>query len=101
MPVKTTQLRKSAAGAAAFLLMLANEKRLLVLCELREAGEMSAGALAEAVELSQSALSQHLAKLRAEGLVESRREAQTIYYRLADDERVRPALRLLERLFCS
>lgn len=66
------------------LRLLANEKRLLMLCHLVAAGEMNVGSLAEAVGLSQSALSQHLAKLREERLVATRRDAQTIYYRLAD-----------------
>lgn len=65
--------------AADFLSALANNKRLLILCKLLN-NEMSVGALARAIELSQSALSQHLAKLRALGLVSTRRDAQTIYY---------------------
>ena len=68
------------AGAAARLLKaLANEHRLMILCVLSE-GELSVGALNERVPLSQSALSQHLAVLREDGLVSTRREAQTIYY---------------------
>ena len=66
--------REAAAGA----------KRLLALCRLAIAGEMSVGDLAEAVGLSQSALSQHLAKLRFDGLVETRREAQVLHYRISD-----------------
>ncbi len=62
---------------------LANERRLAILCELVD-GERSVGDLVAAVGLQQSALSQHLAKLRAAGIVATRREAQTIYYRLAD-----------------
>jgi DNA-binding transcriptional ArsR family regulator len=65
------------------LKLLANEQRLTVLCRL-SAGEMSVTELGEHVDLSQSALSQHLAKLRADGLVATRREAQTIYYRLSN-----------------
>jgi len=95
------QLKRGAAEAAEFLLLLANDKRLLILCELSERGELPVGALAGSVRLSQSALSQHLAKLRADGLVETRREAQTIYYRLAPDTRVRRSLTLLKRLFCQ
>lgn len=72
-----------AGEAAALLKALAHEARLMVLCQLLE-GEHSAGALQEASGLSQSALSQHLARLRDEGLVSTRREAQTIYYSLAD-----------------
>lgn len=65
--------------AAEFLSALANNKRLLILCRLLN-NEMSVGALAKAIDLSQSALSQHLAKLRALDLVSTRRDAQTIYY---------------------
>lgn len=66
-------------SAADFLSALANNKRLLILCKLLH-NEMSVGALAKAIDLSQSALSQHLAKLRALDLVSTRRDAQTIYY---------------------
>ena len=76
-------LEPRAAEAAQLLKLLANEQRLTVLCRL-SAGEMSVSELGEHVDLTQSALSQHLAKMRAEGLVATRREAQTIYYRLAD-----------------
>ena len=77
------KLEPRAAEAARMLKLLANEQRLTVLCRL-SAGEMSVGELGEHVDLTQSALSQHLAKMRAEGLVKTRRDAQTIYYRLAD-----------------
>lgn len=69
--------------AARLLKLLANEQRLTVLCRL-SGSELSVSELGEYVNLSQSALSQHLAKLRADGLVATRRDAQTIYYRLAD-----------------
>lgn len=82
------------------LRLLANEKRLLMLCQLVAAGEMNVGALAEAVGLSQSALSQHLAKLREDRLVATRREAQTIYYRLADPKAAQ-ILTLLRDLYCE
>lgn len=75
---------RSRAGAAAKLLKdLANDRRLLILCELLK-GERSVGELEPRVGLSQSALSQHLAKLRQGKLVRTRRESQTIYYSLAD-----------------
>jgi DNA-binding transcriptional ArsR family regulator len=76
-------LEPRAVEAARLLKLLANEQRLTVLCRL-SGSEMSVGELGEYVNLSQSALSQHLAKLRADGLVATRRDAQTIYYRLAD-----------------
>lgn len=72
---------------------MANEHRLAILCRLAP-GEASVGELTEAVGLSQSALSQHLARLRAEGLVSTRRAAQQIFYSLASE----PAKRLMETL---
>ncbi len=80
-------MARGAGEAARVLRALANENRLMVLCCLVQ-GELSVSRLHERVPLSQSALSQHLALLRKEGLVETRREAQTIHYRVAD-ERVR------------
>jgi DNA-binding transcriptional ArsR family regulator len=77
------QLEAHAADAARLLKLLANDQRLIVLCRLSDK-EMSVSELGRHLSLSQSALSQHLAKLRADGLVETRREGQTIYYRLAD-----------------
>lgn len=65
--------------ASALLKSLANEKRLLIVCLLSQ-GEMNVGDLEKLVGLSQSALSQHLARLRRDGIVDTRREAQTIYY---------------------
>lgn len=95
------RLKANAAEAAEFLQLLGNDKRLLILCELMEAGEMPVNALADAVGLSQSALSQHLAKLRADELVQTRREAQTIYYSVSRDTRVSRTLALLKKLFCE
>ena len=88
-PTAEIEALEARAGAAARLLkMLANEQRLVLLCRLAE-GEASVGELAQHVGLAQSAASQHLAKLRADGLVATRREAQTIYYRLDDDAAAR------------
>ena len=86
-------MRAHAADAARLLRALANEKRLMLLCTLVE-GEKSVGELNSQVDLSQSALSQHLAVLRADGLVATRREAQTIYYSLAAG----PAHRIIDTL---
>lgn len=77
------ELAASAASAARLMKLMASEQRLIILCKLGE-GECSAGLLAEHVGLAQSAASQHLAKLRAEGVVGTRRDGQTIYYRLTD-----------------
>ena len=92
------ELEPRAAEAVALLRLLANEKRLLALCLLVE-GERSVGELAERVGLGQSALSQHLAKLREEGLVATRREAQTVWYRLADP-RAQRVIALLHDIYC-
>ena len=85
---EASELAESAQAAARLLKLLASEQRLLLLCRLIE-GEASVGYLAEHARLAHSATSQHLAKMRAEGLVATRREAQTIYYRLADPAAVR------------
>lgn len=76
-------MQSRVAEAADFLKAIANDCRLMILCELLN-GERSVGELAPVVGLSQSALSQHLAKLRRHGLVETRRQSQTIHYSLAD-----------------
>jgi DNA-binding transcriptional ArsR family regulator len=94
-----TQLERKAAEAVALLKLLANENRLLILCRLAAAGEASVGTLADAVELSQSALSQHLAKMRDDGLVATRRDGQTIYYRITDHDAGR-LLALLKDIYC-
>ena len=92
-------LEEKAAEAARLLRLLANERRLLVLCHLAGAGEMTVGALAEMVGLSQPALSQHLARLREDGLVATRKEAQAVFYRLADPKAAR-LLEVLRDLYC-
>ncbi|GJE02046.1 ArsR/SmtB family transcription factor [Methylobacterium isbiliense] len=96
---RLTDLEAKAGEAAQLLRLLANEKRLLILCHLIARGEMSVGALVETVGLSQSALSQHLAKLRDDDLVAYRRQSQTIYYRVADPKAAR-IIELLKDLFC-
>jgi ArsR family transcriptional regulator, virulence genes transcriptional regulator len=93
-------LEQQAAEVANLLRALANERRLMILCKLVEWGEGSVNALAEAVGLSQSALSQHLAKMRAEGLVAYRRESQTLWYRIAD-ARIEQLFATLHRLYCA
>jgi DNA-binding transcriptional ArsR family regulator len=90
-PIQTLEAR--AGEAAQLLKLLANDHRLIILCRLSDQ-EMSVSELGEYVNLSQSALSQHLAKLRAERLVATRRDAQTIYYRLASPN----ALKLVNAL---
>lgn len=92
------RLRDSAGRAAALLRLLANEKRLMILCLLAD-GDHSVGDIQARVGLSQSALSQHLALLRAEGLVATRRQSQTIYYRIADPAAMH-IIDALAALFC-
>jgi ArsR family transcriptional regulator, virulence genes transcriptional regulator len=100
VPARASRDLKAKAGQVADLLRtLANDRRLLIICRLVECGEASVSHLAEDVELSQSALSQHLARMRAEGLVAYRRESQTLWYRIADP-RVEDLLATLHRLYC-
>lgn len=100
VPPRTSRDLKAKAGEVADLLRtLANDRRLLILCRLVECGEATVGQLAGDVELSQSALSQHLARLREEGVVEFRRESQALWYRIADP-RAEDLLATLHRLYC-
>ena len=92
-------LAERAAEAARLLKLLANENRLLILCQLVAKNELAVGDMADAVGLSQSALSQHLAKMREEGLVATRREAQSVFYRIADPD-TRRILALLKSIYC-
>lgn len=95
----TSEFTRHAGEATSLLKVLANEFRLLTLCYLAEERELSVGELVERVGLSQSALSQHLAKLRDEGLVATRKEAQTVFYRVCDPK-AQQLLALLHDLFC-
>lgn len=93
-------LAKEAGEAAQLLKLLGNEKRLLVLCFLAARGEMTVGELVAVVKLSQSALSQHLGKLRADGLVTFRRNSQTLHYSIADKRALR-LLHVLKDIYCG
>ncbi|HVV40618.1 MAG TPA: metalloregulator ArsR/SmtB family transcription factor [Nitrobacter sp.] len=93
-------LTKQAGEAAQLLKLLGNESRLLILCFLAVRGEMTVGELVDVVKLSQSALSQHLARLREDGLVTFRRESQTLYYRVSDARALR-LLVVLKEIFCG
>jgi|SRR3954467_1822219 DNA-binding transcriptional ArsR family regulator len=95
----SSKLIANAGSAAEFLMLMGNEKRLLIMSYLID-GELSVGAIAEKVTLSQSALSQHLAKLRALDLVETRRDRQMIYYSCKSDA-VRDLLGLMDDIFGS
>jgi DNA-binding transcriptional ArsR family regulator len=92
-------MQKSAGKAVRLLKSLANESRLVVMCVLSE-GEISVGQLNRRINLSQSALSQHLAILREQGLVRTRRESQTIYYSLSDSEAL-GVIHTLHDIYCS
>jgi len=94
------KLTKQAGDAAQLLKLLGNEKRLLILCFLAARGEMTVGELVGVVKLSQSALSQHLGKLRADGLVAFRRTSQTLHYRVAD-KRALQVLQVLKQIYCG
>jgi ArsR family transcriptional regulator, virulence genes transcriptional regulator len=92
------KIRQNAPAAAKLLKALANSERLMILCQLLE-GEQCAGVLWERSTLSQSAFSQHLAVLRRDGLVKTRKEAQTVHYSLANDYSTR-VLRTLQEIYC-
>jgi DNA-binding transcriptional ArsR family regulator len=98
--ISALQLRANAADAAMLMKALSNEHRLLILCHLIERGEMTVGELVAHIGPTQSALSQHLAKLREQGLITFRRDSQTLHYRVCDD-RAASLLQLLYEIFCG
>lgn len=89
----------NAIEVADVLRALANERRLQILCVLMETGEATVGTLVARIGISQSALSQHLAKMRDEGILAFRRESQTLWYRIADP-RIGELMAELYRLYC-
>lgn len=93
------ELESKAEEVADRLRAIANDKRLMILCELIQAKEMNVTSLAKAVDLSVSGLSQHLSRLRAQNLVESRRDSQTIWYRVGD-ERTKTLIAALHGIYC-
>jgi DNA-binding transcriptional ArsR family regulator len=97
--MQATDLEQKAQEAADLLLAMANPRRLMILCHLVE-NELSVTEIGRLVGMNQSALSQQLAKLRAMRLVETRRDAQTIYYSLASAE-VRAMLETLHGIYCA
>jgi DNA-binding transcriptional ArsR family regulator len=92
-------MQQNANDAVSLLKGLANESRLMIMCVLSE-GEFSVGDLNKRIKLSQSALSQHLAVLRDQGLVQTRRESQTIFYRLEDTAAMN-IIELLHEVYCK
>lgn len=92
-------MQRNASDAVSLLKGLANESRLMIMCVLSE-GEISVGQLNRRIRLSQSALSQHLAVLREQDLVKTRRESQTIFYSLADTAAM-SIVELLHDVYCE
>ncbi|MBD1559403.1 winged helix-turn-helix transcriptional regulator [Vibrio sp. S9_S30] len=93
------EMEQKSAQVVVLLKAMANERRLQILCMLHS-NELSVGELCSNLELSQSALSQHLAWLRRDGLVQTRKEAQTVYYSLSSLE-VKQVIKLLHALYCE
>ncbi len=98
MGINPELMREGAESAVKLMKALAHEGRLMVLCALLE-GERSVGDLEQLTGLSQSALSQHLAKLREDGFAQTRREGQAIFYRLADAG-PKHVIEVLHDLYC-
>lgn len=99
-PADIQELELIATEAAAVLRALGSDRRLMTVCKLAEWGEANVTTLAEASGLSQSPQSQHLSKLRECGIVTSRRDSQTIWYRIADP-RIEELFTMLHGLFCQ
>ena len=91
-------MQDAADRASALLKTLGHPGRLMILCNLAE-GERSVGDLADELEITQSALSQHLARMRSEGLVETRRDSQNVFYSVTDGE-IRALIKSLYKIFC-
>ena len=92
-------MQENASRASDLMKLLGHPHRLMILCELNQ-GECSVGELSERIGIAQSPLSQHLARMRHEGVVSSRREAQTVYYSLAGSE-ISAVISLLYELYCD
>ena len=99
-PMDLATFEAKAGSVADMLKASGNARRLMLLCKLVEHGEMTVGDLARDVGLSQSACSQHLARMRDEGLVTYRRESQPLWYRIADP-RTEHLLGTLYQLYCK
>jgi ArsR family transcriptional regulator len=98
MNTEQQNLLENAQEVSAILKQLSNPYRLMILCSLSD-NELTVGDLNQRIELSQSALSQHLAKLRESNIVATRRESQTIFYRIANPK-IEELLRVLHEKFC-
>ena len=97
--LNSNELQQHAEAAATLLKTIGNPTRLLILCTLVQS-EFTVGELNERIDMSQSSLSQHLAVLRREGVVQTRREAQTIYYSLQSSE-VELLIGCLYKIYCN
>lgn len=100
LPMDLATFEAKAGHVADTLKAIGNARRLMLLCKLVEHGEVTVSDLARDVGLSQSACSQHLARMRDEGLVTYRRESQTLWYAIAD-RRVEALLATLYQLYCK
>jgi ArsR family transcriptional regulator len=98
MTTDPDKLAENAQQVASILKQLSNPHRLMILCCITN-GELTVGDLNEQIDLSQSALSQHLAKLRESNIVSTRRESQTIYYKIANPK-IKILLEVLQKQFC-
>lgn len=96
--IDLNQMAESATRASALMKTLGHKDRLMILCHLA-AGEKSVGQIADLLEIPQSPLSQHLSRMRKEGLVDTRRQAQTIFYSLKSGEASR-IVEVLYELYC-
>jgi DNA-binding transcriptional ArsR family regulator len=96
---KTSALQDKASDVSRVLAALSNPRRLLILCHLMQKGETAVSGLTDITGLSQSALSQHLALMRLEGLVEARKEGLNVFYKIAD-KRIETLMAALEQIFC-
>ena len=99
VPIDPRRMAVAAGKACELMKTLGHKDRLMVLCHL-SSGERSVGELAALLDIPQSPLSQHLARMRKESLVKTRRDAQTIYYSIASEEAAR-IVALMHELYCS
>lgn len=97
--IDARRMAMAAQQASDLMKTLGHKDRLMVLCHLTN-GEKSVGELAQLLDIPQSPLSQHLARMRKEKLVKTRREAQTIYYSIASEE-AEQFVRLMHSLYCG
>jgi len=97
--INLKQMAQSASRASSLMKTLGHKDRLMILCHLADS-EKSVGQIADLLEIPQSPLSQHLSRMRKEGLVQTRRDAQTIYYSLKSGEASR-IIEVLYELFCA